>query len=70
MSLEFGVPLIVEDLDITMNCTTYFDPIIRRVILKYKGKTSKRRYSNIMWMARKRSMQRIWKIINEPVTEG
>lgn len=45
--------LMIEDLEVTLKCITYNDPI-SHAVSKYKGKTSKRRFMNIMKMRYKR----------------
>jgi len=60
MSLESGSLLTVEDLGVTMKVVTFNDTVAH-AIHKYKGRSSKRKFSNIMKMRWKKHYE-IWKI--------
>lgn len=57
--LTEGRPLEIEDLNVTMSVVTYIDPYMH-ILYRHKGRTSKRRFNNIMKMAAKRYPSGWW----------
>jgi hypothetical protein len=60
-----GGALIVEDLDITLTCHTFYDPIAG-AYSKYHGRVSKRRFNKIVKMRWNR-IHRSWKSLSPDI---